>query len=218
MYTTAILFFFFSLQAKESLCFCTLRQMTWTMHLQISCLKTLFWVSFVKLYSGGFACLRVQVIGSLYGLRFPNNHPNECETEHLHKGGGHFKSRLKFQMHIAIGIHQIGQLYSVRVCRKDVQKVLYGSLYALNTPSDHSNVCEKLRGQFIMTPSLFSFIFLQFPFLSLKVSKVLPFQAENIFVVPSSCSAWRVCFSIHSRNTFYLPPIFRSTVTLLARP
>ena len=61
---------------------------------------------------------------------------------------------------ISIGIHQIEQLYSVRVCRKDVQKVLYGSLYALNTPSDHSNVCEKLRGQFIMTPSLFSFIFL----------------------------------------------------------
>ena len=81
-------------------------------------------------------------------------------------------------MHIAIGIHQIGKFYSVRVCTKDVWQLLFGSLYALNIPSDHSNKCEKLRGHHIVTPSLFSFIFFLFPFLSLKVSKVLPFQAE----------------------------------------
>ena len=140
-------------------------------------------------------------------------------------------------MHIAIGIHQIGKFYSVRVYTKDVWQLLFGSLYALNIPSDHSNKCEKLRGHHIVTPSLFSFIFFLFPFLSLKVSKVLPFQAEVLnlmefqnetnsiqktffffFAVPSFCFAWQVCFSIHSRNMFYLPFIFRSTVTLLARP
>ena len=49
--------------------------------------KTLYWVSSVKLYPGGFECIRVHIFGSLSALRRPNNHSKKCETEHLHREG-----------------------------------------------------------------------------------------------------------------------------------